>query len=69
MYENEYNYVLLGQFDGVPEINLDEVEDWKWISINELFSDLKKNSNAYTPWFSILLLDAIASYKDIISGR
>ncbi len=69
LYENEYNYVLLGQFDGVPEINLDEVEDWKWISINDLFSDLKKNSNAYTPWFSILLLDAIASYKDIISGR
>ncbi|GAA61157.1 hypothetical protein P20652_3033 [Pseudoalteromonas sp. BSi20652] len=69
LYENEYNYVLFGQFDGVPEINLDEVEDWKWVSIDELFSDLENNSDAYTPWFSILLLDVIDSYKKLTMCR
>lgn len=69
LYENEYNYVLFGQFDGVPEINIDEVEDWKWVSIDELFSDLKNNGDVYTPWFSILLLDVIDSYKKLTGCR
>src|SRR5258708_3363519 len=31
MTEHEYDHVLVGEFDGTPGLNSDEVEDWRWI--------------------------------------
>jgi isopentenyl-diphosphate delta-isomerase len=65
LYENEFNFVLLGEFNGVPKINFDEVECWKWININELIFDLKNNVKDYTPWFPILLFDVIENHSKV----
>lgn len=49
--EHELDHVFFGISDVEPEINPDEVEDWKYISFNDLEADVKKNPKNYTVWF------------------
>lgn len=53
--EHEYDYVLVGNCDESPKINLKEVDNWKWVTLEELKKDIKKNADKYTPWFRIIL--------------
>ncbi|HRX10801.1 MAG TPA: isopentenyl-diphosphate Delta-isomerase [Draconibacterium sp.] len=49
--EHEFDHVFFGITDDKPIINPDEVEDWKYISYNELKADILKNPGNYTVWF------------------
>lgn len=49
--EHELDHVFFGITDDKPIINPDEVNDWKYISFNELEADIKKNPGNYTVWF------------------
>jgi len=51
--ENELCSVYIGKSDVIPEINKMEVEDWKYISIEQLNKEFKKHPDRYTPWFKI----------------
>lgn len=51
--EHELDHVFIGRFDGEPEPNPEEADDWKWIGIGELQKDIKENPDEYTPWFKI----------------
>ena len=53
--EHEFDHILVGIYNGLPNINLDEVDEWKWISIDELVNDMKDNSEKYTAWFKIII--------------
>jgi len=53
--EHEYDHVFIGEFEGSPNPNSEEVSDWKWISLDELKNDIQKNPDNYTYWFKILL--------------
>jgi isopentenyl-diphosphate delta-isomerase len=55
LIENEIDYIFVGNFDGNPKPSKDEVEDWKWIKLNDLKNDIKKNPEKYTPWLKIIL--------------
>ena len=55
LIEHEYDHVYIGNYDGTPEINPEEVEDWKFIQINSLRADIKKNPKAYTSWFKLIV--------------
>ena len=52
--EHELDHVMLGYYEGIPEINSDEVNAWKWMSLNEIASDLTVNPESYTVWFKII---------------
>ncbi|MDT0676740.1 isopentenyl-diphosphate Delta-isomerase [Autumnicola musiva] len=52
--EHEYDHILVGQFDGEPDLNPDEVADWKWISLEDVEKDMKENPDIYTEWFKII---------------
>ncbi len=54
LFENEYDHVFIGKYDGEIVANKDEVEDFKWIDINELKADIKDNPQLYTYWFKHL---------------
>jgi isopentenyl-diphosphate delta-isomerase len=56
--EHELDHVYLGISNDPPEINREEVEDWKYISFIELAEDVQKNSDEYTYWFRLI-------YKDV----
>lgn len=53
--ENEHDSVFIGDFSGEPEPNLEEVANYKWISIRNLKKDLKRNPNKYAVWFKMAL--------------
>ena len=55
LYEHEYDHVFVGNYDGNPNLNLDEADEWKWITLEELKEDVIKNADKYTPWFRIIL--------------
>ena len=52
--EHELDHVMIGTFNKQPEINTDEVADWKWMKPNEIKIDISKNPAAYTAWFKII---------------
>ena len=49
--EHEIDHVFFGITDDKPVINPDEVNDWKYVSFNELQADANKNPEKYTVWF------------------
>ncbi|MCL4389577.1 isopentenyl-diphosphate Delta-isomerase [Candidatus Marsarchaeota archaeon] len=62
--EHEYDHVLFGFYDGLPKLNKDEVEEWKWMSLEELKADIAKDPNRYTPWLRLMIDKVIAARKD-----
>lgn len=53
--EFEFDHVLIGEYDGPYKINPEEVDEIKWVKINDLLDDMQKNPSAYTPWFIVAL--------------
>lgn len=51
--ENEFDHVLVGQTDEQPEINREEVNDWKFLPMEAIRKDMVKNPEAFTVWFRI----------------
>ena len=52
--EHELDHVMIGYFNGNPVINPDEVEDWKWMKIQDVKEDMVQNPEIYTVWFKII---------------
>jgi isopentenyl-diphosphate delta-isomerase len=52
--EHELDHVMIGYYDGEPLINTEEVEDWKWISIESIKMDMNEQPELYTVWFKII---------------
>ncbi len=53
LYEHEYDHVLIGKYDGEVKPNPEEVEDFKWVDVEEIKNDIKQNPDDYTYWFKI----------------
>jgi isopentenyl-diphosphate Delta-isomerase len=53
--EHELDHVFIGKYDGKPNMNSAEVEDWKFVNIEWLRQDMKKNPNHYTEWFKLIM--------------
>jgi len=51
--EYEFDHVFCGEFDGEPRPNPGEIDEWKWVGIAELLTDLESNPQNYTPWFRV----------------
>ncbi|WP_271393547.1 isopentenyl-diphosphate Delta-isomerase [Aequorivita sinensis] len=52
--EHELDHILIGKYEGEPNINPDEVADWKWVSLEEVKNDIQANPDIYTAWFKII---------------
>jgi isopentenyl-diphosphate delta-isomerase len=52
--EHELDHVMIGYYNGEPVINDDEVESWKWMTIEAIKDDMILNPEAYTVWFKII---------------
>jgi isopentenyl-diphosphate delta-isomerase len=48
--EYEYDHVYLGRYNGIPNPNPDEVCEWKWMELDKVNSDIKKNPDNYSYW-------------------
>ncbi len=52
--EHEFDHIMVGQYDGLPNINPEEVASWKWMSLEDVKTDIASNPEIYTPWFKII---------------
>ena len=52
--EYEWDYVLVGYYDGAPQLNPGEAQSWKYESIESIKSDLILNPDKYTSWFKLI---------------
>jgi isopentenyl-diphosphate delta-isomerase len=61
LMEHELDHVFVGRFDGVPQLNPDEVAEWRVVSMEKLQEDLHGSPEEYTVWIRICL-DRVAEY-------
>ncbi len=66
--ENELCSVLIGRSDSPPHTNKNEIADWKYISPDDLATDLNKNPQNYTPWFKLEWQKISAEYMNDIKA-
>jgi len=53
MHEHEFLHVYKGTYDGIPKLNPEEADGWKWMPIEDIKADIKKYPENYTPWFKL----------------
>ena len=51
--EHEFDHVLIGRSDAIPDINAEEVASWKHMNLNDLKKDIELHPELYTEWFKI----------------
>jgi len=57
LIEHEIDHVLIGTFDSDSiDFNQDEVDDYKWIELEQLKLDMEESPEKFTPWLEKALL-------------
>lgn len=52
--EHEFDHVMIGYYNEAPVVNSEEVESWKWMTIEDVKEDMQKHTELYTEWFKII---------------
>lgn len=52
--EHELDHIMVGYFEDNPNINPDEVADWKWMPLEDVKTDISNHPELYTAWFKII---------------
>ncbi len=53
--EHELDHVFVGIYNQNPHINLDEVNDFHWISLPDLDLQLRDEPEKFTVWFKMIM--------------
>lgn len=52
--EHELDHILVGTYNGLPELNSEEVAAWKWMDLEAVKADVVTQPELYTEWFKII---------------
>jgi isopentenyl-diphosphate Delta-isomerase len=52
--EHEYDHVFFATTDALPDINKEEVRDWKYMDLQVLAEDISHTPEKYTVWLKII---------------
>lgn len=63
LIEHELDHVFIGYSDQDPIINMDEVQDYKWASVDHILMDMEKQPALYTFWFKQALPELYTKIK------
>lgn len=54
--ENEYDYVLVWKYNWEKiNPNVEEVMNYRWVSLEELRMDIEDSPDNFTPWMKIIM--------------
>ena len=53
LVEHEYDHVFVGTFEGSPVPDPSEVEDWDWVTLDELRRRLREEPARYSRWLKL----------------
>ncbi|APZ46910.1 isopentenyl-diphosphate delta-isomerase [Polaribacter reichenbachii] len=56
--EHELDHVMIGSFNDMPNINKEEVADYKWMQLEDVQTDIDNNPAIYTEWFKIIFKES-----------
>tara|TARA_R110002074_G_scaffold42236_3_gene111187 strand:+ start:1894 stop:2412 length:519 start_codon:yes stop_codon:yes gene_type:complete len=62
--EHELDHVMVGDFNGEPKINPEEVESYKWMTLDAVKNDIEINPDDYTAWFKIIFKESYSKLTD-----
>jgi len=62
--EHEFDHVIFGTYEKDPKPNPEEVQDWKWVSMEALKNDLETKPSMFTPWVRIAMSNVIKHYQE-----
>jgi mannose-6-phosphate isomerase len=62
--EHELDHVMIGFSNKNPHINTKEVMDFRWESLENIETDIKKHPEKYTEWFKIIFKNSIEKLKN-----
>ena len=62
--EHELDHVMVGDFNESPKINKEEVESYKWISLEAVKKDIEESPEIYTAWFKIIFKESYDTLKN-----
>lgn len=54
LIEHEYDHVYIGKYNGSPDPNPDEADDWRYASVDSLRKEMIVAPERFTPWFKML---------------
>ncbi|WP_299670096.1 isopentenyl-diphosphate Delta-isomerase [uncultured Polaribacter sp.] len=63
--EHELDHVMIGRYDEAPNLNNEEVEAYKWMTLENVKNDIDENPTEYTAWFKIIF---DKSYKKLTNA-
>ncbi|MHA2297708.1 MAG: isopentenyl-diphosphate Delta-isomerase [Candidatus Hodarchaeales archaeon] len=66
LIEHEYDHVFKGYYEGIVNPNPEEVEDYKWMTLDDIVIDIQKNPDNYGEWFKIALRDHLDKIMKMI---
>ena len=52
--EHEFDHVMVGTYNINPVINKEEVENFKWMTVDDVKTDMENYPENYTAWFRII---------------
>lgn len=52
--EHEFDHILVGKYNYIPNLNPAEAENWMWKTLEEVQEDMERNPQLYTEWFKII---------------
>lgn len=55
LVEREYDWVLVGHFDGEPSLNPHEADAHAWVSLTDVHKRIASRPSDLTPWFPLAL--------------
>jgi len=62
--EHELDHVMVGDYNGEPKINPEEVESYKWMTMDAVKNDIETNPDNYTAWFKIIFKESYSKLTD-----
>jgi len=64
--EHELDHVMVGYFNDDPLINKEEVESFKWMTLEEVKIDINDHPEKYTEWFKIIFKESFTKINERI---
>ena len=64
--EHELDHVMVGYFNEDPNINREEVEHFKWMTLENVKNDIVSHPERYTEWFKIIFKESYEKLKSKI---
>ena len=55
LIEYEFDHVFIGHYDGNPVPDLNEVSEYRWVSIHQLKNEMKQYPEEYSAWLKIAI--------------